>query len=246
MKPKLLDLFCCEGGASKGYADAGFDVYGVDLFEDYTQKRYPYPSHRGDVLTFLTEGVGWFDYHGLEGSEGLRVTDFDAIVASPPCQKYSITNHNGRDYPDLIPPVREALQAIGLPYVIENVVGAPLNDPTMLCWTMFNEPGSVLDDDGTPLQMFRHRLFETNFPLPQLECKHDPEVQVAGSYGGARRDKWEARHVRRGGYVPSKWVQQRLLGIDWATQKGMHQSIPPCYTQWIGTALLDIIGTEAA
>jgi len=44
----------------------------------------------------------------------------------------------------------------------------------------------------------------------------------------------EARTVRHGGYVPSAAVQRQLLGIDWMTQNGMHQSIPPVYTQWVG------------
>lgn len=237
----MIDYFCCLGGASEGYRRAGFDVYGVDLFKDYTQARYPFPSWKGDVFeaAMLLDGrVGLTFSNG----EVLYLKDFDAIAASPPCQKYSITNAARKhDYPDLIGPTRAALQATGLPYVIENVVGAPLEDPMTLCWTMFNHPGSVLDDDGTPLQMFRHRLFETNFELTAPDCRHDPDVQVAGSYGGARRDKWEARHVRKGGYVPSIPVQQQLLGIDWMTQKGMHQSIPPCYTEHIGRALLDTL-----
>ena len=95
--------------------------------------------------------------------------------------------------------------------------------------------------------MERHRLFESNIDLTApAGCSHPRDVQVAGSYGGARRDKWEAKHIRKGGYVPSIPVQQQLLGIDWMTQKGMHQSIPPAYTQHIGTQLLAHIATEVA
>ena len=226
MRPKLLDLFCCEGGASEGYSRAGFDVYGVDLFDDFSQKRYPFPSSKMDAFEFLM-----YCTHSDK---------FDVIAASPPCQRYSITNAARQaDYPDLIDPIRSALVHIGKPYVIENVVGAPLIDPLMLCWSMFNEAGSVIDDDGTPLRMERHRLFESNLELTAPRpCDHPKDVQVAGSYGGARRDKWEAKHVRKGGYVPSAGVQRELLGIDWMTQKGMHQSIPPCYTEHIGRQLL--------
>lgn len=218
MTYRLLDLFCCEGGAAVGYDRAGFTVTGVDLDPKFS-KRYPFEFHAADALEFVKD-------HGHE---------FDAIHASPPCQRYSITNASRRhDYPDLIGPTREALQATGKPYVIENVAGAPLHNPITLCWSHFYEPGIVEDDDGTPLRMERHRLFETNFPVMVGECFHPKEIQVAGSYGGARRDKIEARTVRKGGYVPSKTVQERLLGIDWMTQHGLFQSVPPVYTEHIG------------
>lgn len=232
-RPKLLDLFCCEGGASMGYHRAGFDVYGVDLFEDYNQKRYPFPSHKGDVFEFFTY-FAHFD-------------DFDAIAASPPCQKYSITNAaRNADYPDLIGPVRELLQDIGLPYVIENVVGAPLNDPVELCGCMFDL--KAVDTDGITLHLQRPRLFETNWDLTAPRGHdHSEHKWVGGCYGGARRDKYEAKYVRKGGYVPrDKTVVEAYMGIDWMTWKGLHQSIPPAYTEWIGTQLLDIISKGEA
>ena len=231
-RPRLLDLFCCEGGAAVGYHRAGFDVVGVDLFKHknaagrtvgFSQKRYPFESVQSDAIEYVKE-------HGHE---------FDAIHASPPCQAYSITK-NGHDvkHPELVEPTRAALIATGKPYVIENVEGAPLLDPLNLCWSMFREPGSVLDGDGTPLQMKRHRLFESNINLPSPgPCAHAPGVQYAGSYGGARRDKREAREIRHGGYVPAKEIQQLLLAIDWMTEGGMHQSLPPLYTEWVGLAL---------
>lgn len=222
---RLLDLFCCEGGAAKGYHAAGFEVVGVDLDPKFA-KRYPYEFHAGDGLEFVKD-------HGHE---------FDVIHASPPCQRYSITNAaRQHDYPDLIGPTREALQGTGKPFIIENVAGAPLIAPVVLCWSHFYGAGTVLDDDGTPLRMERHRLFETNFPLLQPPCNHPKDVQVAGSYGGARRDKHEAKHVRKGGYVPSKAVQERLLGIDWMTQHGLFQSVPPVYTFWIAHQIVSTL-----
>lgn len=267
-RPKLLDLYCCEGGASMGYHRAGFDVYGVDLFDQFSQKRYPFPSYRGDAIEtmqWLIDGVPiWFG--GKGDGPVLSLTDFDAIAASPPCQHASAgTRAQDRSkYPRLIEPTRELLIQAGLPYVIENVKGADLIDPILLCGTMFGL--SAIDDDGTPLEMWRHRLFESNIPLTTPErprrwalppyraadyvhagCQHGWfSDQVAGSYGGARRDKDEARNVRHGGYVPSKRVQQELLGIDWMTERGMHQSIPPAYTFSIGRQLIAHIESEAA
>lgn len=108
-------------------------------------------------------------------------------------------------------------------------------------------PGDTLDDDGTPLRMERHRLFEASFDImPPASCNHPSAVQVAGAYGGARRDKWEARNVRKGGYVPpSLDVLRALLGADWMSEKGCFLSIPPAYTQHIGAQLMSHLSTAS-
>lgn len=226
-KYKILDLFCCEGGAAKGYADAGFEVIGVDINPKFA-KRYPFEFYAADALDFAVNNY----------------KEFDAIHASPPCQAYSVTkNGHNKEHPMLIEPTRKVLQQIGLPYVIENVVGAPLINPITLCGRMFNL--EAIDDDGTPLVMDRHRLFESNINIEQPNHEvHKRNVQVAGSYGGARRDKIEARTVRKGGYVPSKHVQEELLGIDWMTQHGLYQSIPPVYTKYIGEQLIAFLNEK--
>lgn len=235
-KPWLLDLFCCEGGAAEGYLRAGWAVVGVDKLAKFA-RRYP-PARPGggggfvaaDALTFARR------YGHL----------FNAIHASPPCQPYTIAtagNLPARTKHDrLIAATRDLLVDLGKPWVIENVAQArsEMRDPVQLCGTMFKLHAT--DDDGTPLEMWRHRLFEASFPIAAPgDCAHGwHSPQVAGSYGGARRDKDEARHVRHGGYVPSKPVQQRLLGIDWMTQYGLYQSLPPVYTEWIGKRLLEV------
>ncbi|MGJ5754823.1 DNA (cytosine-5)-methyltransferase 1 [Streptomyces puniciscabiei] len=131
-RPRLLDLFCCQGGAAKGYADAGFDVTGVDKER---QPRYPYRFVQADAIAFVLE-------HG---------TGFDFIHASPPCQHDSDCQRiQGREHPDLIAPTRAALETAGRPWVMENVGGAlpKLRGPVMLCGQMFR------------LENYRHRFFE--------------------------------------------------------------------------------------
>jgi DNA (cytosine-5)-methyltransferase 1 len=278
-RPRHLELYSCEGGSARGYERAGFDVYCVDLFEDYSRQRCPFPAYRGDVLDVLRRLLAGdlipFTY--LDGmTEMLGLEDFASIGASPPCQHASAgTRAQDRSkYPRLIETTRELLIQAGLPYVIENVKGADLRDPILLCGTMFGL--HAMDDDGTRLEMWRHRLFESNVSLlavhapycrthmaalapnygadctcyfkhGSMACNHGWfSPQVAGSYGGARRDKHEARNVRHGGYVPSKRVQQELLGIDWMTERGMHQSIPPVYTEHIGRQLLAHIEASRA
>ena len=223
-RPRLLDLYCCEGGAGAGYARAGFDVDGVDLLPRYA-KRYPFRFHAGDAVRFVRE------FGHL----------YDVIHASPPCNLYSITNAaRQHDYPDLVGPTRDALIATGKPYVIENVIGAPLLDPLILCGSQFGL--TAVDDDGELLRLERHRQFESNVDLvaPETPHSHDRSVRVAGAYGGARRTKAGAKE-RKGGYVPSKPVIERLLGIDWMTEAGLFQSIPPVYTEHIGRQLLAAI-----
>ena len=219
---RLLDLFCKQGGTSAGYAQAGFDVTGVDIDE---QQRYPFTFVQADAIEYVKE-------HGHE---------YDVIAASPPCQRYSITNAaRQHPYPDLIGPTRDALIMSGKPYVIENVPRSPLIEPLILCGTMFDL--TAIDDDGTELHLRRHRHFESNVALiAPRRCRHPRGVQWAGSYGGARRDKIEARTIRHGGYVPSFDVQQRLMGIDWMTERALYEAIPPAYTHWLGMQLREAL-----
>lgn len=256
-----LELYACEGGSLAGYRRAGLTPWAVDLFKHanaqgrrvgFSQKRCPAPSLQGDVIVVL-QRLLWgekitFADQVTRKTTALGLEDFVSAGASPPCQHASAgTRAQDRSqYPALIEPTRELLDQTGLPYVIENVEGAALRDPVMLCGTMFGL--SAVDEDGTLLEMWRHRLFESNFKIHAPgECRHGWfSEQVAGSYGGARRDKDEARNVRHGGYVPSKKVQQELLGIDWMTEAGMHQSIPPAYTEHIGRQLIAHLGQRAA
>src|ERR1700704_6385579 len=133
-----------------GYHRAGFDVVGVDI---EAQPNYPFEFVQGNAMRWLAE---W----------GSVPTMFDAIHASPPCQAYSdLQRRTGRSYPELIEPVRELLIANGLAYIIENVEGAPLIDPPMLCGTMFSG-----------LRVLCHRLFETNFPTEAPPHRKHPLV----------------------------------------------------------------------
>ena len=144
-KLRALDLFCCAGGAAMGLSKAGFEVVGVDLMP---QPRYPFEFHQGDALAFPTDG-------------------FDFIWASPPCQRYTVSQNaskNREAHPDLIAPVRAKLQAWGGPWIMENVVGAPLINPTMLC-------GLALG-----LKVKRHRLFESNRFLLAPPCGGRPRL----------------------------------------------------------------------
>ena len=240
-RPKLLDAFSGEGGAGVGYMRAGFCVDAVDNAQA-----------RLDRYTLGCSGALRINRDAIEhivASVGL----YAAYHASPPCTGYSrgtvaIPDRLTR-YDRLIAATRAALEATGRVWVIENVEDArsELRNPLTLCWTHFYRPGSVVDDDGTPLWMRRHRLFESNVDLwPADECDHPRDMQCAGAYGGARRDKEEARNVRHGGYVPSLDVMRRLLGTPWMSEKGCQLSIPPAYAEHIGGQLAAHLAEVAA
>lgn len=219
MKPRMLDLFCKAGGAGMGYHLAGFEVVGVDI---EPQPRYPFEFHQADAMTFPLDG-------------------FDAIHASPPCQAYSAGKNmwKGRlpddRHPDLVDATRERLRASGLPYVIENVEGAPLTNYVVLCGDMFG------------LGVKRHRLFETSFFIwnpPVCRSSH-PDFVVSVFGGGALSRTPEGgttvhgtgNFMQRRVHVSHEMAKQ-AMGIDWMTRDELSQAIPPAYTRFIGTQLL--------
>lgn len=227
-RPRLLDLFCGAGGAAMGYHRAGFDVVGVDI---KPQPHYPFTSLRADGLEFLSRPGRFVWPPG---------GTFDAIHASPPCQGYvgwqNIGTARGgtNDWPRLIEPIRELLDATGLPYVIENVENAPLQTNLVLCGSMFG------------LGVRRHRKFETSFAVlgRPASCAHTGDkVGVYGKLDGRRL------FTRADGselHNPSSLEQaQTAMGIDWMEWDELKEAIPPAYTQWIGSQLMNYVEVAA-
>jgi DNA (cytosine-5)-methyltransferase 1 len=218
-RPRLLDLFCCAGGAAVGYHRAGFEVVGVDIVE---RRSFPYKFIQADALKL---DLGF-------------LASFDAIHASPPCQSYSDLakrNGNGHAWPRLIEPVREMLIAVGRPYVIENVEGAPLIDPVVLCGTMF--PG---------LRVLRHRLFEANFEIVVPPHKKHPKVHTFDkrkSHFG-KTDEWTDFVQVTGGGNCTLAAASDAMGINWMTKNEINEAIPPAYTELIGRQLMTHLRSE--
>ena len=216
---RLLDLFCCAGGAAVGYERAGFEVVGVDIAP---QPNYPFEFIQADVMSLPAR----------------MFVDFDAIHASPPCQSYSDLakrNGNADSYPRLVEPVRRMLELSGLPWVIENVEGAPLIDPVVLCGTMF-----------PTLRVIRHRLFEANFHIPQphhVPHLAHPRVHTLDKrkshYG--KTCEWTDFVQVTGGGNCSVAAARDAMGIDWMNKKEINESIPPAYTEYVGRWMMRAI-----
>jgi DNA (cytosine-5)-methyltransferase 1 len=205
-RPWLLDLFCGAGGAAEGYHRAGFNVLGVDI---NPQPHFPFEFVQADAMTYLLEG-------------------FDAIHASPVCYRWSKMRDcrpgSKDDQPDLITPLRDLLFASGVPYVIENVPGAPLRNPARICGT------------GLGLHVQRHRDFECSFPVWSVPCAHgqNPWNPAYGHATGRKRRRVPVIGEWR---IPEP-LQREAMGIDWMTLPELQEAIPPSYTEYIGTQLL--------
>jgi DNA (cytosine-5)-methyltransferase 1 len=218
-------------GYHRAFPDAA--IVGVDI---NPQPRYPFSFVQADAMTYPLDG-------------------FDFIHASPPCQAYTTMRvmPNAGVHPELVGPTRVRLQATGLPWVMENVPGAPLNagppslftdeSGVVLCGTMFGL------NDGT-FELRRHRLFESNVPLVQLACRH--RLPVIGFYGDHARTRQRTVNGNRDrggditGIARKMPLVRDLLGIDWMTWHEATQAIPPAYTEHIGNALAAHLMERAA
>lgn len=195
-----------------GYWRAGFDVVGVDIAR---QPRYPFPFIQGDVLEFLAGGA----------------PGFDAVHASPPCQRYSAAQRiQGRDHPDLIGPTRSALEAAGLPWVIENVEDArpELRTPELLCGSMFG------------LRTYRHRLFETGGGVVLTPPPH-PAHRASLAKMGRPVGEGEYMHVVGNFSDVPLARSEAVMGMPWASRDGLREAIPPVYAEYVGAALLEVL-----
>lgn len=212
---RIADLFCGPGGASFGMVAAGCRVVGIDI-ED--QKYYPFEFIQKDVFKLSLENL----------------ENIDFVWASPPCQAYSLGSvkyrNAGKKYPDLIAKTREMLDTLRVPYVIENVPGAPIRKDLVLCGEMFN------------LNVIRHRYFEiSGFKVKQPEHrKHTGSV-----YKGTRIGVWtggkpgcfgnrKKYHTVAGHWNGKIDEWQDAIKISWVQSKhALAQCVPPAYSKFI-------------
>jgi DNA (cytosine-5)-methyltransferase 1 len=201
-----------------GYHRAGFDVVGVDI---KPQPHYPFEFVQADAMTYPLDG-------------------FDAIHASPPCQDHSalavLNKKRGTAW--MLDATRDRLQASGLPWVIENVHGAPLRGPIWLCGTHFALTTTTVKHGEVWLK--RHRGFESNAwiwsPGP-CRCYGKLTVPVYGGGAGGNRVNMRGPGVAQ--------ASREVMGIDWMTRDELDQAIPPAYTEYIGRQLLAQLAPSA-
>ncbi len=219
---RLLDVCCGDGVASSGYKSVGFDVTGIDIVP---HRRYPYPFYQYDALNL---DPAW-----------LR-DNYDALHFGPPCMAWSIgTRIENRDkHPKLIAPLREIALESGLPYVIENVPGAPLNDPVELCGCMFSR-GVIVRNQWFAL--YRPRLFEIPWFTGRgpAHSKHlYPAIDVYGHSS-------PGRFYRQYGFGVTVDDMRKAMGASWPSRDGLAQGIPPAFTNYIGARFIAYLNRVA-
>jgi DNA (cytosine-5)-methyltransferase 1 len=215
MKPRLLDLFCGAGGCSVGYHRAGFDIVGVD---NRPQPHYPFEFVQADAMTYPLDG-------------------FDAIHASPPCQAYSrALKHMAAEQPMLIDAIKTRLTENAAPWIIENVEGAPIPEQADL----FGANGTMLCGTAFGLRIYRHRLFETSFPLKGTVCSHTRHAMNPHSVQGRQRMYAEF------GKSDPELIWRNEMGVEWMGRHETREAIPPAYTEHIGQYLMAELNARAA
>lgn len=228
--PLIIDFNCGEGGAGRGYADAGFEVLGVDIVP---QPRYPFAFLCADALD--PDSRLWMLA--------------DALHASPPCQFGTELNNDKSRHINLIPQHRAMFRASCKPYVIENVraVGAKhLIEPVSLFGTMFDN--HLVTSTGQRFDLSRERCFETNWGL-RAPYDPGPRFPIANVFGGHLRAR--GGPYRTGGNTgrtvdfPGEdrpALARQLMGMDWASMSGLSEAVPPSMTKYIGEQLREFIG----
>jgi hypothetical protein len=218
---RVLDAFCCIGGATRGYQQLGAHVTGVDIRPqpDYCGDDF----HQGDAIAFIRE-------HGHE---------FDFIHASPPCQGEGApakgTNARaGRTYPRLIAPTRAALETTGRPWVMENVAGSQVRKDLRLCGEQFG------------LAVLMHRYFELGGWSVDQPAHPAHRGKVRGWRHGQYFDgPYVAAYGCGGGKATVAEIRE-AKGIDWSTDHfNLREALPPAYTTWIARAHMFGTGTGA-
>jgi DNA (cytosine-5)-methyltransferase 1 len=218
VRPRALDLCCSAGGVSKGLHDAGFDVTGVDLVD---QPNYPYEFVKADALTYPLGG-------------------FALITASVPCQGYSRMSNCrpglAAEYAKLIDAMRARLIEHGTPWVMENVEGSGLAEQGDL----FGANGLLLCGHMFGLPLYRHRLFETSFPVT---APHHPRHLIPASKAG----HWKpGTIISVAGNCSPIALAREAMGIDWMTRDELAESVPPAYSAYLATQFLAAFEREAA
>jgi DNA (cytosine-5)-methyltransferase 1 len=202
---RALDLFCCAGGATKGLQRAGFYVVGVDI--------NPQPHYCGD--SFVQADAMTLDARKVQKS-------YDLLWASPPCQRYTRAQRLRRnDHPDLIADIRRWLESTGLPWVIENVLDAPLLNPVQLCGTMFG------------LRTYRHRLFESSFTL--VAPNHPKHIAPLRKMG---RPVQAGEFMHIVGNFSGVDQAREIMDCSWMVRDELREAIPPAYSEYIAHQFL--------
>jgi hypothetical protein len=241
----VIDAYCRKGGAAMGYRRAGAYVVGNDREPEHKDAYAGHEFYAGDAIAFLRS-----KYVKTVVEDALAVGTPILAHTSPPCQEGN-TQTNGTNkgrahtHQQLVPATREALEDLGIPYVIEQPTSSRkdlIRRDVTLCMDMFN-------GDNPPPWVQRHRSFELGgwsvTPIPH------PKGPVSGHQGytaGYRHGVYTPWHpvtapyvqaYGKGGGKATVEQMQHAMGLPWITDHfDLREAIPPAYTQWLGERFL--------
>lgn len=124
MNKTAIDLFCGAGGLSEGFRQAGFHVLAGNDTSKAAGTTYTATHNKAQFIHGSIQSISASD---LMNAAGLSVGDLDVLIGGPPCQAYSINNHQRGIHDDRANLFREYLRMVeGIKpkwIVMENVTG---------------------------------------------------------------------------------------------------------------------------
>lgn len=121
--PTAIDLFCGAGGLSEGFRQAGFTVLAGNDFDSFSGQTFA-ATHKAEFIEGPIEAVSVANL--LEVGSIVR-GELDCLIGGPPCQAFSVYNHQRGMHDKRSGLFREYLRIVdGLQpkwVVMENVTG---------------------------------------------------------------------------------------------------------------------------
>ncbi len=204
-----IDLFSGAGGLSAGFEQAGFRIVAANDLDEHAAATFQL-NHPG--VPFLHGPIGGIGADELLRTTGLRRGELDALLGGPPCQGFSVYNHQRGMHDERSGLFREYLRMVDglMPrfVVIENVTGitsvgggsAPAEIKTRLSELGYHVEARVLKAEEFGVPQERRRIFflgardQCSIPWPEQThgetsdslatgCRLKPFVGVSDAFG---------------------------------------------------------------
>lgn len=226
MKKTAIDLFCGAGGLSEGFRQAGFHVLAGNDINVAAGQTY---STTHSEAQFLVGPIQSISADGMMNAAGLARGELDVLIGGPPCQAYSVYNHQRGLHDERADLFREYLRLVeGIQpkwVVMENVTGITSIANGAIVDAIkaeFDRLGYRVDhailkaeEFGVPQE--RRRIFfigtRMNSPILFPEHTHGPDIQPFTTIWDAIGDLPSIDNGEDPGIVdyaapPGGWFQQ--------------------------------------
>lgn len=230
MMKTAIDLFCGAGGLSEGFRQAGFRVLvGNDIDESAGET---FKSTHGEA-EFLSGPIESVTAKRLLASSGLSKGELTVLIGGPPCQAYSVYNHQRGMHDDRANLFREYLRIVKSLkpewVVMENVTGITSvaggvvvdQIKAELAKFGYRVETNILKAEQFGVPQERRRIFfigtRTEAPISFPERAHGPDLDPFTTVWDAIGDLPEIKNGEDSGVAsyakpPKGWYQQYIRG----------------------------------